>query len=85
MKITNAAIETITSIMRKHKLDPKETYLHIGVHNDDLGFSFIRDKMGPVTYYGDLQVILSRNTDADNLVIDLVESGNQKGLIFKGQ
>ncbi len=83
MFITPSASKAILEVMQKKGLDAKNNYLEIGIFDGkNFGIGFTRDKFGTIFIFGELTVILDYTINADNLVVDFVESNNKKGLVF---
>lgn len=85
MKITEAAAHAILQVMIKKGLNPKTTFLEIGVFEGNLGLGFTRERMGRLVHFGPLGVVIASNVDTTGVVVDLVEHDGRKGLIFKGE
>jgi hypothetical protein len=85
MKITESAAEAILQVMIKKGLNPKTTYLEIGVFDGNLGLTFTRDRDGRVDRIGALSVVVATNVDTTGVVVDFGEVNGRKGLIFLGE
>jgi hypothetical protein len=85
MQITKPAVNAILDVMKSKGLDPKTTFLEIGVFEGNLGIGFTRDKIGRIMKHGDLTVILASNLDTTGVVVDFGEINKRKGLIFLGE
>jgi len=86
MNITDSAWKTIVKIMKSKNLDPKNTFLEIGVFDGNLGISFTKEPIGNRLQFGELNVVISSDIDYNpNLTIDFGEINNKKGLIFLGE
>lgn len=86
MKITDSAWQTIVKIMKSKNLNPKNTFLEIGVFEGNLGISFTKEPIGKRLQFGELNVVVSGDVECNpDLVIDFGEINNKKGLIFLGE
>lgn len=82
MKITETATNAIIGVMKKKGLDPKKTFLEVGLFEGNLGMTFSRDRVGRTIQFGDLTVVVQNNVDSDGVVIDFGEVNGRMGLIF---
>jgi hypothetical protein len=85
MKITDSAVEAILSTMKKKGLDPKKTFLEVGIFDGNLGIGFTREGFGRKIKNNDLTVVVTNNIDSANIVIDYNEINGRKGLIFSSE
>jgi hypothetical protein len=85
MKITDAAAQAVLQVMLKKGLNPKTTYLEVGVFNGNLGIGFTRDKGGKILRFGPLMVMVSNSVDSTGVVMDYGEIDGRKGLLFIGE
>ena len=85
MKITDSAVEAILSTMNKKGLDPKKTFLEVGIFDGNLGIGFTREALGRKIKNNDLTVVVTNNIDSANIVIDYNEINGRKGLIFSSE
>lgn len=86
MHITESAIEAILQIMKSKNLDSEKVFFEMRAMPDQsIVIGFNREKLGNVMKFGNLQVIVSSNIDTEGVVVDYVENGDKKGLVFKGE
>lgn len=85
MRITDNAANAIVSVMKLKGLNPKDTFLEIGVFEGNLGMGFSRDAMGKMIKHGELTMVISSEVDSTGVVIDFGEVNGKKGLIFLGE
>lgn len=82
MRITDSAAQAILQVMLKKGLDPKNSYLEIGLFEGNLGLGFTRDRFGKLLQFGLLGVVVSQSVDVTGVVIDFGEINGRKGLVF---
>lgn len=82
MKITEPAVDAIIGVLKKKGLDPKKTFLEVGIFEGNLGMTFTREQAGRTVQFGDLSVVVQNNVDSDGVVIDFGEINGRTGLIF---
>lgn len=85
MRITDNAANAIVNVMKTKGLNPKDTFLEIGVFEGNLGMSFSKDAMGKMIKHGELTMVISSEVDSTGVVIDFGEVNGKKGLIFLGE
>lgn len=85
MKITESAANAILQVMIRKGLNPKKTFLEIGVFEGNLGLGFTQDRHGKVIHFGPLVVVVASNVDTTGVVVDFGEIDGRKGLIFLGE
>ena len=71
--------------MKKKGLDPKKTFLEVGIFDGNLGIGFTREALGRKIKNNDLTVVVTNNIDSANIVIDYNEINGRKGLIFSSE
>lgn len=82
MRITDNAVKAIVSVMNKIGLDPKTTFMEIGLFESNLGLSFTKEITGRSKKFGELTVVTQNNVDSDQVVVDYGEIEGRTGLIF---
>lgn len=85
MRITDSASDAIVKVMKSKGLNPKTTYLEIGVFEGNLGMGFTRHPIGKIIKQGELSVVLSSAVDTDEIIVDYGEVNGRTGLIFLGE
>lgn len=85
MRITNSASDAIVKVMKSKGLNPKNTYLEIGVFEGNLGIGFTRSPIGKIIKQGELSVTLSSAVDTNGIIVDYGEVNGRMGLIFLGE
>jgi hypothetical protein len=85
MRITQSASEAIVTVMKSKKLDPRNTFLEVGVFDGNLGLGFTREPIGKTLKQGDLNIVISNEIDSEGIVVDFGELNGKKGLIFLGE
>ena len=85
MKITDSASIAITNVMKSKGLNPKTTFLEIGVFEGNLGIGFTREPIGKTVKYGELNVVITSQVDTAGIIVDYGEVNGKRGLIFLGE
>jgi hypothetical protein len=85
MRITESAANAVVQVMIRKGLNPKKTFLEVGVFDGGLGISFTNERNGNLMQVGPLSVIIASNVDTTGVVMDFGEVEGRKGLIFLGE
>jgi len=88
MIITDQARDAILQIMKRQELDPKVFFLYLCIPAGQEGcaINFTKDEeIGKQWQFGELKVTTALEINSEELVIDLSETDDRLGLIFKGK
>ena len=83
MRVTENATEAIIGVMISKGLPIDTWALEICVlDNGALGMGFTRERQGLAIKFGELTVMIAKNVDSEDVVIDFGEVEGKQGLVF---
>lgn len=86
MRITDSAQSAILEIFKRRNMPAGAWALEIKVLDDrSVGIGFTNNPTGQLHNFGNLIVQIDSKLVDDNLLVDFVERGNRKGLVFKNE